>query len=204
MPSPVSERIARAFHEAYERLAPRFGYKTRESSAVAWEDVPASNKELMIATVNDLRINGVIRPNRPSSGLHDPMGALADWHDAIGQRPFLEVDEDARIALLKLRLTLIEEEFKEVKAELEAGIRQDGVLAHLAKELADLLYVTYGTAQILDIPLDWVFEAVHANNMTKVDPETGQVRKREDGKILKPDWYRPLSDDYVNAIIMGH
>lgn len=45
------EEIARLFHENYERLAPQFDYKTRESSAVAWEGVPEPNRELMIATV---------------------------------------------------------------------------------------------------------------------------------------------------------
>ena len=44
------ERLAQAFHEAYEELAPRFGYKTRDASAVPWADVPKNNKELMIAT----------------------------------------------------------------------------------------------------------------------------------------------------------
>lgn len=43
-------RMARAFHEAYEKLAPRFGYKTREESAVSWAEVPEANRELMIAT----------------------------------------------------------------------------------------------------------------------------------------------------------
>lgn len=45
------ERIARRFHEAYERLAPEHGYETRKASAVAWEDVPENNKALMRATV---------------------------------------------------------------------------------------------------------------------------------------------------------
>jgi hypothetical protein len=58
-----AERIAQAFHEAYERLAPDHGYKTREASAVAWEDVPADNKNLMIATVRALIDQGVI-PDR--------------------------------------------------------------------------------------------------------------------------------------------
>ena len=46
----TSERLPRAFHEAYEALAPQFGYETREASAVAWEDVPVPNKNLMEAT----------------------------------------------------------------------------------------------------------------------------------------------------------
>ena len=44
------EQLARAFHEAYEELAPNYGYKTRDTSAVPWDDVPDNNKQLMIAT----------------------------------------------------------------------------------------------------------------------------------------------------------
>jgi hypothetical protein len=56
-----AEEIAKAFHETYERLAPEYGYKTREASAVPWEDVPENNKALMIATVARLRMLGVIK-----------------------------------------------------------------------------------------------------------------------------------------------
>jgi hypothetical protein len=45
------QRYARAFHEAHERLAPSFGYKTRDRSAVPWDEVPDDNKGLMLATV---------------------------------------------------------------------------------------------------------------------------------------------------------
>jgi hypothetical protein len=41
MPDP-GETLARMFHEKYERLAPEFGYKTREESAVPWDEVPES------------------------------------------------------------------------------------------------------------------------------------------------------------------
>lgn len=43
------EELARQFHEAYERLAPEFGYETRPESAVPWEDVPEANRALMVA-----------------------------------------------------------------------------------------------------------------------------------------------------------
>lgn len=56
----TDEQIAQAFHEAYERLAPEHGYKTREASAVPWSDVPAGNKGLMIHVVKILREDGVI------------------------------------------------------------------------------------------------------------------------------------------------
>jgi hypothetical protein len=54
LPGYLPESLAREFHETYERLAPEHGYKTREESAVAWEDVPAANKNLMIAVCDHL------------------------------------------------------------------------------------------------------------------------------------------------------
>lgn len=56
-----AERVAEAFHEAYERLARDHGYVTRERSAVPWAEVPEDNKGLMIATAHDLLDRGVIR-----------------------------------------------------------------------------------------------------------------------------------------------
>jgi predicted HAD superfamily Cof-like phosphohydrolase len=35
-------------------------------------------------------------------------------------------------------------------------------------------------------------------NFAKIDPETGKVKKREDGKVLKPDnWIGPKLKPYV-------
>ena len=81
-----------------------------------------------------------------------------------------------------LRMKLIEEETKEV---VEALYGLD--VYHLAKELADLLYVTYGTAVSHGIDLDKVFKAVHDSNMSKL--EDGKVLRREDGKVLKGSGY---------------
>ena len=49
-----SETLARKFHEAYERLAPKYGYKTRKTSAVLWDKVPIKNKKLMIAVASEV------------------------------------------------------------------------------------------------------------------------------------------------------
>lgn len=54
------ENVARAFHESYERLAPEHGYETREESAVPWDEVPESNRSLMVAVAADLLERGVI------------------------------------------------------------------------------------------------------------------------------------------------
>lgn len=56
------EYIAKCFHETYEKLAPNYGYKTREATAVPWEDIPNQNKRLMIAVVKNLIADKVISP----------------------------------------------------------------------------------------------------------------------------------------------
>lgn len=48
------EAVARAFHGAYERLAPGFHYDTRPESAVPWERVPDTNRKLMVAVVGEV------------------------------------------------------------------------------------------------------------------------------------------------------
>jgi len=56
----------------------------------------------------------------------------------------------------------------------------------VAKELADLLYVVYGTAVSCGIDMEPVFREVHRSNMSKVGGH-----KREDGKWVKPSTYSP-------------
>lgn len=56
---PMSpEQLAKQFHETYERLAPEYGYKTREASAVPWNEVPEQNKKLMIAVCREIMTKG--------------------------------------------------------------------------------------------------------------------------------------------------
>ena len=67
--------VARQFHYTYERLAPQFDYETRKASAVLWEDVPAQNKALMIAVVEELLKRGIIYAGWGLvSGLASPKG----------------------------------------------------------------------------------------------------------------------------------
>jgi len=80
-----------------------------------------------------------------------------------------------------LRVRLIQEEFDELKEALEA---KD--LPNIGKELADLLYVVYGTAVSYGIDLEPVFQEVQRSNMSKVGGYT-----REDGKWVKPATYSP-------------
>lgn len=54
-PTP-EEAIARAFHRAYERLAPGYGYEIRKASV----DIPDQLKALLIATMQELLSEHVI------------------------------------------------------------------------------------------------------------------------------------------------
>ena len=81
----------------------------------------------------------------------------------------------------ELRVRLIQEEFDELKEALA----QDNLVA-VAKEMADLLYVVYGTAVSFGIDMEPVFHEVHRSNLSKVGGY-----KRADGKWVKPPTYSP-------------
>jgi len=83
-----------------------------------------------------------------------------------------------------LRMKLLEEEFNEYQ---QGEYKND--LENIAKELADIIYIVCGTAVSYGIPLDKVFDAVHASNMAKL--VDGKPVRRADGKILKPEGWTP-------------
>ena len=56
----AADIIARHFHETYERLAPEFGYETRQESRTDWSKVPPENKALMVAVTQELLDKGLI------------------------------------------------------------------------------------------------------------------------------------------------
>ncbi|MEE8125698.1 MAG: MazG nucleotide pyrophosphohydrolase domain-containing protein [Nitrospirales bacterium] len=86
-----------------------------------------------------------------------------------------------------LRNRLIQEEFEELQEAMHSQH-----LPSIAKELADLLYVVYGTAVSLGIDMEPVFKEVHRSNMSKVGGY-----KREDGKWVKPPTYSPAALDNI-------
>lgn len=85
-----------------------------------------------------------------------------------------------------LRDRLLDEEYAEYT---EARINGD--LVKLADAIGDMIYVLIGTALTYGIPLEDVWNEIHRTNMAKVDPTTGKVRRRPDGKILKPEGWTP-------------
>jgi len=87
--------------------------------------------------------------------------------------------------LAELRQRLLVEETVEV-GEAVAG----DDLASIAQELADVVYIAYGTALTYGIDLDAVIAEVHRANMSKLDAN-GRPLCRADGKVAKSDRYQP-------------
>ncbi|PZT68396.1 hypothetical protein DN402_09830 [Streptomyces sp. SW4] len=78
---------------------------------------------------------------------------------------------------------LLAEEAAEV-----AEVSVKGPLDRLAHELADVVYVAYGTALVHGIDLDEVIAEIHRANMSKRGPD-GRIARRADGKVLKGEHY---------------
>ena len=109
-----------------------------------------------------------------------PLDMVRQFHRIMDQeldQPYVQNSE-----LDRLRLTLVSEEFDEVCAAETPD--------NLLKELADLVYVTYGYAAAFGWDLDEAVRRVHASNMSKLDDE-GQPIKQANGKVTKGPNYEP-------------
>ena len=89
--------------------------------------------------------------------------------------------------LFKLYLSLIKEEYGELRDAVKAKDEVETLDA-----LIDILVVTIGAAHAMGYDAEGAWNEVMKTNFAKIDPETGSVRRREDGKILKPEgWKAP-------------
>ncbi len=87
----------------------------------------------------------------------------------------------------KLYLDLMEEEWKELKAAL---VMNDPV--EQLDALLDFIVVTIGAIHSAGFDGEGGWKEVMSTNFNKIDKQTGKVRKREDGKVLKPQgWVAP-------------
>ncbi len=81
---------------------------------------------------------------------------------------------------------LIHEEVDELREAVAAEDRVEMVDA-----LIDILVVTIGALHSMGADGEGAWKEVMRSNFSKIDKETGMVRKREDGKVLKPITYSP-------------
>jgi predicted HAD superfamily Cof-like phosphohydrolase len=92
-----------------------------------------------------------------------------------------------------LYFNLIQEEFKELEVAYSVGDKVE-----MLDALIDILVVTIGAVHSMGADGEGAWKEVMATNFAKIDKETGKVRKREDGKVLKPiGWVPPKLDAYL-------
>ena len=121
---------------------------------------------------------------------------LSLFHNACNIQEWFKDLKDIPEETYQLRLRLLEEEFQEFK-----DAHKDRDKVEMADALADIIYLAVGTANVMNIPLDKVWAEVQRSNMDKIDKTTGKVKRREDGKILKPEgWQGPQ----VSKVLKEH
>ena len=92
-----------------------------------------------------------------------------------------------------LYLDLIREEIKELEDSRHP--------VHDLDALIDILVVTIGAIHSMGADAEGAWCEVMRSNFDKIDPDTGQVLKRADGKVLKPEgWTAPRLDPYLNEV----
>jgi len=85
---------------------------------------------------------------------------------------------------------LIAEEFRELQEAHDMEAELDALI--------DILVVTIGAIHSAGFDGEGAWKEVMSTNFAKIDRETGKVRKREDGKVLKPTgWHPPVLSPYL-------
>jgi len=117
------------------------------------------------------------------------------------QRKFMTVSEQTvneyNRSQFDLYKRLIQEEVGELAEATSATDELDALI--------DIMVVTAGAIHSMGVDAEGAWKEVYRSNMAKVDPATGRVRKREDGKVLKPaNWEPPRLDRYIRPRPWDH
>lgn len=105
--------------------------------------------------------------------------------NAVGQECPTTPDE-TRSELAELYVKLIREEFDEF---VVAYANKDNV--EQLDACFDMIWVIVGYMKARGWDCEAAWDEGAQSNLSKIDPETGLVRRREDGKILKPEGWKP-------------
>ena len=125
---------------------------------------------------------------------------MTDNTFVISVNPFIDIDKFGTACdqapspeNYAMYLNLITEEYQELQEAVEANDRVEQLDA-----LVDILVVTMGAIRAAGWDGEGAWREVMDTNFAKIDPDTGKVRKREDGKVLKPEgWQPPQLEKFV-------
>ena len=102
-------------------------------------------------------------------------------------------DQPASPENYKMYLGLIDEEYGELVDAVTANDQVEQLDA-----LVDILIVTMGAIRAAGWDSEAAWNEVMNTNFAKINPTTGKVIKREDGKVLKPEgWKAPELKQFI-------
>ena len=101
--------------------------------------------------------------------------------------------EDYNAQQFSMYVNLIKEEYDELNLAIDNNDQVEVLDA-----LIDILVVTLGAVHSMGADGEGAWKEVMHTNFAKIDKETGKVRKREDGKVLKPiGWQGPKLEPFL-------
>ena len=110
---------------------------------------------------------------------------VAIFMEACGQKVLRQPKyTEENYAQVNLYMELIREEFEELKAA-----HKDFDVVEVADACGDLIWVILGLCNTVGINIHPVWHEITASNLSKT--VNGNVIRRADGKILKPDGWEP-------------
>jgi hypothetical protein len=99
-------------------------------------------------------------------------------------KTFIEAcDQKINISNQILYSNLIEEEYREFLSSISDKDELDACM--------DMIWVILGYCYMRGWDVDGAWKEVARSNLSKIDPLTGKVNKRSDGKVLKPEGWTP-------------
>jgi predicted HAD superfamily Cof-like phosphohydrolase len=102
-------------------------------------------------------------------------------------------DQEQSLSNASLYRNLIAEEFSEF---IQANNKNDEV--EKLDACMDMIWVILGFCYMKGYDVQGAWNEVARSNLAKINPDTGKVIKREDGKVLKPEgWTPPQLEQFV-------
>jgi predicted HAD superfamily Cof-like phosphohydrolase len=173
-----------------------------ESYPELLEELRASRERNIRLSVRNEELECMIAASQENEKIYHPQASVAEMMRAFGQEarrtPAMIEDSIERELTAKL---VLEEALEFVEAlgftvnlsngEINLHGELPTNLVEAVDAIGDILVVTYGAANRLGIRAYPIFQEVQRSNMSKVGPDGKIIRRKGDGKVLKPETYFP-------------
>jgi len=115
------------------------------------------------------------------------------------QEKFMQACDQSTGFYNKQQFELYSNLIKEEVNELFVAVHNKNKVEQL-DALIDILVVTIGAIHSLGADSEGAWNEVMRTNFAKIDAETNKVRKRKDGKVLKPEgWKSPKLEPFLKG-----